>query len=162
LLDPNDTVRVAVVGAGAFGHNHLRVYRELERAGHKVQLAAVIDPNEAARKRAEADFGVRGFATIGECVAASGLRKTNTGVLPLRLAPLAQGQDDDGKIHAASVCVPTVDHTAAARELMAAGIDVLIEKPLAANLDEADAIAAAARETDRIVQVGHLERFNPA
>jgi len=67
-----------------------------------------------------------------------------------------------GKIHAASVCVPTLDHAATARELMACGVDVLIEKPLAASLEEADAIAAVARESGRVVQVGHLERFNPA
>jgi predicted dehydrogenase len=170
------TVRVAVVGAGVFGRNHLRVYRDLERAGHRIELAAVIDPNVTARKTAEADFGVRGFATIAECMAANishpthaqnarvngahgEKRRANTGVLPLRSA---QGQDDSGTIDAASVCVPTVDHAAAARELMACGVDVLIEKPLAANLQEADAIATAALESGGVVQVGHLERFNPA
>ncbi len=150
-----DTVRVAVVGAGVFGRNHLRVYRELERAGSTVELAAVIDPNEKARAKAEADFGVRGFATIAECMAASDRKKTNTGIL-------SSAQDDGLKIHAASVCVPTVDHRAAALELMAAGIDLLIEKPLAASESEADEIARTARELGRVVQVGHLERFNPA
>ena len=53
--------RVAVVGAGAFGWNHLRVYRELELAGYPVELVAVIDPNEAARTAAETQYGVRGF-----------------------------------------------------------------------------------------------------
>ena len=141
-LGQNDTLRVAVVGAGVFGRNHLRVYRELEQAGHRVELAAVIDPAEAARKRAEADFGVRGFATIAECMAWA-----NSSQKPL---------------HAASVCVPTMDHAAVACELMASGIDVLIEKPLAASLAEADRIATATKQTGRIVQVGHLERFNPA
>jgi predicted dehydrogenase len=174
-VGPGETMRVAVVGAGVFGRNHLRVYRELERAGHKVELAAVIDLNEAARRRAETDFGVRGFATIAECMTASlspthggkaavngppgEKRRANTGVLPLRSA---QGQDDSTRIHAASVCVPTVDHAAAARDLMSAGVDVLIEKPLAASLEEADEIAAAAHDSGRVVQVGHLERFNPA
>jgi predicted dehydrogenase len=156
-VGPGDTVRVAVVGGGVFGRNHLRVYRELERTGHKVELAAVIDPSEAARKRAEADFGVRGFATVAECMAASSSHPTHRDEAAMNGAP---GQW--GKIHAASVCVPTVDHGATARELMACGVDVLIEKPLAANLEEADAIASAAREMGRIVQVGHLERFNPA
>ena len=153
----NDAVRAAVVGAGTFGRNHLRVYRELERAGHKVELAAVIDPNEAARKRAEADFGVRGFATIAECMAASSPHPTHRDITATNGAPVQLG-----KIHAASVCVPTVDHAATARELTACGVDVLIEKPLAASLNEADAIAAAADESGRVVQVGHLERFNPA
>jgi predicted dehydrogenase len=129
-----------VVGAGVFGRNHLRVYRELEQAGYPVELAAVIEPNNAARVAAEAQFGVRGFASIEECVAST---KTE-------------------QIGAASVCVPTVHHAVCAESLMASGMDVLIEKPLAASLAEADQIAAAARKHGRIVQVGHLERFNPA
>jgi len=156
-----------VVGAGVFGRNHLRVWRELERAGKPVQLAAVVDPNESARKRAEAEFGVRGFASIAECMAASGPKKTDTGVPFDSAAPrseqaLRSAQDDGLKIHAASVCLPTVDHRATALELMAAGVDLLIEKPLAASLSEAEEIARTARELGRVVQVGHLERFNPA
>ncbi len=156
-MSVGETVRVAVVGAGVFGRNHLRVYRELERAGYKVELAAVIDPNEAARKRAEAEFGVRGFATIAECMAASNSYPTRPHRTHTDGAPR-----HPGKIHAASVCVPTVDHAATARELMECGVDVLIEKPLATSLDEVDGIAAVAREMGRMVQVGHLERFNPA
>jgi predicted dehydrogenase len=131
-----------VVGAGVFGRNHLRVYRELEQAGYAVELAAVVDPEAGARAQAEAEHGARGFATIAECMAWARAEKKWIG--------------------AASVCVPTVHHAACARELMAAGIDVLIEKPMAASLEEADAIVHAARELGRIVQVGHLERFNPA
>jgi predicted dehydrogenase len=136
-------VRAAVVGAGAFGQNHLRVYRELDQAGNPVELAAVIEPNDAARTAAEAKFGVRGFATIAALLA-------------------AQADGTQAPIQAASVCVPTVHHAACARELMAAGIDLLIEKPLAASLADAYEIAELARGHGRIVQVGHLERFNPA
>ena len=135
-------LRVAVVGAGAFGRNHLRVYRELEQAGFPVELVAVIDPNEAARAAAETQFGVRGFATIAECMQVA--------------------RADLKRVDAASVCVPTVHHAACARELMTAGIDLLIEKPLAPSLAEADEIVRLARELGRTVQVGHLERFNPA
>jgi predicted dehydrogenase len=130
-------VRVAVVGVGAFGRNHLRVYRELEQAGFPVALMAVVDPNEAARVAAEAQYGVRAFGTTAECLAA-------------------------GKVDAASVCVPTVHHAECARALMAAGVDLLIEKPLAASLEDADEIAGLSRRQGRVVQVGHLERFNPA
>ena len=166
-LTGDGPLRVMVVGAGVFGRNHLRVWRELERAGKPVQLAAVVDPNESARKRAEAEFGVRGFASIAECMAASGPKKTDTGVPFDSAAPrseqaLRSAQDDGLKIHAASVCLPTVDHRATALELMAAGVDLLIEKPLAASLSEAEEIARTARELGRVVQVGHLERFNPA
>jgi predicted dehydrogenase len=130
-------LRVAVVGAGAFGRNHLRVYRELEQAGAPVELAAVVDPNESARSAATAQYGIPGFASIDECLAAC-------------------------KLDAASLCVPTVHHAACARTLLASGVDLLIEKPIAASLAEADQIARLARELGRTVQVGHLERFNPA
>jgi predicted dehydrogenase len=58
--------------------------------------------------------------------------------------------------------VPTVHHRAAAEELIAAGVDVLIEKPIAPSLADADSILALAAKHGRLVQVGHLERFNPA
>ena len=65
-------------------------------------------------------------------------------------------------MNAASVAVPTVHHHAVAVELLDAGIDVLVEKPLAANLAEADDLIARAERGGRILQPGHLERFNPA
>ena len=65
-------------------------------------------------------------------------------------------------IHAASVAVPTARHLSASKTLIEAGIDVLIEKPLATSLSEADELIALAKEHGRIAQVGHLERFNPA
>jgi hypothetical protein len=66
---PSGTLRVVVVGAGAFGRNHLRVYRELEQAGYPVELAAVIDPDEAARSAAAAKYGIAGYESIPECMA---------------------------------------------------------------------------------------------
>ena len=126
-----------MVGAGAFGRNHLRVYRELEQAGATVELAAVVDPNEATRSAATAKYAIPGFASINECLAAC-------------------------KPDAASLCVPTVHHAECAGVLLAAGVDLLIEKPIAAGLAEADEIVRLARDLGRTVQVGHLERFNPA
>jgi predicted dehydrogenase len=131
-------LRVAVVGAGAFGRNHLRVYRELEQAGHDIQLAAVVDRNAAVASEAAAKFNVPGFDSIEACLA------------------------EVGQLDAASICVPTVHHASAAAALLAAGVDLLIEKPLAASLADADSILAFARSHGRIVQAGHLERFNPA
>jgi predicted dehydrogenase len=66
------------------------------------------------------------------------------------------------EVQAASVTVPTVHHLAVARDLMNAGVDLLIEKPLATSLAEADEIVKLAAARKRIAQVGHLERFNPA
>ncbi len=137
-MPPSHPLRVAVIGAGAFGRNHLRVFRELEQAGHPVQLAAVVDSNPAAAAEAAQNFAVPAFATIEACLA------------------------DAGPLHAASICVPTVHHAAVAEPLLAAGIDLLIEKPLAASLADADRILDLARSHNRILQTGHLERFNPA
>jgi predicted dehydrogenase len=131
-------LRVAVVGAGAFGRNHLRVYRELEQAGEAIQLAGVVDSNPAVAAEVAAKFNIPGFDSIEAYLAAV------------------------GELDAASICVPTVHHASAAAPLLAAGIDLLIEKPLAASLADADRILDLSRKHGRIVQAGHLERFNPA
>jgi len=68
----------------------------------------------------------------------------------------------DLKIDAATVAVPTVHHHAVAAQLLDAGLDLLVEKPLAASLAEADDLLARAARGGRILQPGHLERFNPA
>jgi predicted dehydrogenase len=130
-------LRVAVVGAGAFGRNHLRVYRELQESGAAVELAAVVDADARVAAEAGAAFGVAWFTSLEDCLA-------------------------DVELDAASVCVPTMHHAPAAEMLLAAGVDVLVEKPLAGSLADADRILGAARKSGRIVQVGHLERFNPA
>lgn len=131
-------LRIAVVGAGAFGRNHLRVYRELQDAGHDLQLVAVIDHDPAVAAEASAKFAIPAFDSIESCLSAV------------------------GSLDAASICVPTIHHATAAEPLLAAGVDLLIEKPLAANLADADRILELARMHSRIVQTGHLERFNPA
>lgn len=126
------------MGAGAFGRNHLRVLRELEDAGEPVRLVGVVDRDPGAVAAAAEKFSVPGFETIQECLAGC------------------------GGLDAASVCVPTMHHADAAETLLDAGADLLIEKPLAANLADADRILALAKQRGRIVQTGHLERFNPA
>lgn len=130
-------MRVAVAGAGAFGRNHLRVLHELEAAGAGIELAAVVEP-DAARAAEAASSGARVCSSIEEL--------------------LAIGEPLD----AAIVAVPTVKHHAVAGALLDAGLDLLVEKPLAANLDEADDLIARAERGGRILQPGHLERFNPA
>ena len=136
FLVNQEPLSVAVVGVGAFGKNHARVYRDLASEG--VTLAAVVDADLARAQAMTAEHGGQAFASVAELLS-SGL-----------------------KIHAASVAVPTVHHLATARQLMEAGVDVLIEKPLAFSLDQADELVALARQHGRIAQAGHLERFNPA
>ncbi len=128
-------IRVAVVGVGSFGRNHARVYHELEKQQQGVQLAAVVDANAAQAQAVAAQFGCKAFTRV---------------------------QDLFGLVDAVSVAVPTVHHLRVASALMEAGVDVLIEKPLASTLEEADALDAIAKANQRVVQVGHLERFNPA
>jgi len=67
-----------------------------------------------------------------------------------------------GQVDAVSIAVPTADHFKVARDFLAAGVDVLIEKPICATLAEADELIALARENHLVLQVGFVERFNPA
>src|SRR5712675_279638 len=71
-------------------------------------------------------------------------------------------QEMKGKVDAASVAVPTIAHAEVGCALMEMGIDVLVEKPMAKDLADADALLATAKKFSRILQVGHVERFNPA
>jgi predicted dehydrogenase len=131
-------LRLAVAGAGAFGKNHLRVYRELEAAGAGVALVAAVEPDSARAAETAAKYAISVYSTVGELLAA------------------------DQKLDAATVAVPTVYHHTVAMDLLEAGLDLLVEKPLAATLAEADELIARAEKGNRILQPGHLERFNPA
>ena len=132
-------LRVAVIGAGAFGRNHLRVYRELEQSNPDlVQLAALVEPDPTRRDHFATLYNIPAFASVDDLLAA------------------------DLTIHAASICVPTIHHATIAAQLLHANLDILIEKPFAATLAEADHLIALAAQHNRIVAIGHLERFNPA
>jgi predicted dehydrogenase len=76
--------------------------------------------------------------------------------------PLFNYRDLAGKVDLASVASPGVTHHEIARSLMESAIDVLLEKPMATTLEEAGELAEVAKRTGRILQIGHLERFNPA
>ncbi|HVH70090.1 MAG TPA: Gfo/Idh/MocA family oxidoreductase [Candidatus Dormibacteraeota bacterium] len=78
-------------------------------------------------------------------------------------APVLQSLEElQGSADAASVAVPTIAHAEVGCRLLEMGLDVLVEKPMAVDLAEADALLSAARQNGRILQVGHVERFNPA
>jgi predicted dehydrogenase len=128
---------VAVIGVGAFGRNHARVYRQLQQAG-SVRLVGVIDPDTARADAIAREFSCEAFGSVEQMLATH------------------------GEVQAASVAVPTVLHLEVARTLMEAGVDVLIEKPLAATLGDADEMLRVASAHKRVAQAGHLERFNPA
>jgi predicted dehydrogenase len=126
------------VGVGVFGRNHARVYKELEQQGEAVRLLGVVDPDLNRADAVASEFGCKGFSSVHQMLTTH------------------------SELQAASVAAPTVHHLEVARELMQAGVDVLIEKPLAATQAEAEQLVALAARHKRIAQVGHLERFNPA
>jgi len=124
-------IRVAVIGAGAFGREHARAYTEV--AGS--HLATVCDIDESRGRPVAERYGADFVSDYRELI---------------------------GQIEAASLTVPTESHHVVACDLLAAGIAVLVEKPIARTLDEANRIIEAAKRGGAVLQVGHLERFNPA
>jgi len=127
-----------VVGVGVFGRNHARVYKELEQQGEPVRLLGVVDPDTSRADAVAREFGCKAFGSVQQ------LLTTHS------------------EVQAATVAAPTGHHSSVAGQLIKSGVDVLIEKPLATTLAEGEELARLAAEHKRIVQVGHLERFNPA
>jgi predicted dehydrogenase len=137
LLSSESPINVAVVGAGAFGRNHARVYHDLEKAG-SVRLVGIVDPDTVRADAVAREFDCKAFGSVEQMLTTH------------------------SEVQAASVAVPTVLHLEVARALMEAGVDVLIEKPLASTQNEANELLLVANKHNRVAQVGHLERFNPA
>ena len=151
-------LQVAVCGAGSFGQNHIRVYRQLEQDGYPVHLAAIIDPVLAdvpAQSTSRPERGeVEGPASPSE-------PSPPQIFLSFEACLAAQAS---GKLHldAVSICTPTSEHATVAALALKANLHVLVEKPVTRTLAEADTLIALGRERNRVLQVGHLERFNPA
>ena len=103
-----------------------------------MRLVGVVDPDTARADAIAAEFGCKAFGSVEQMLTTH------------------------SEVQAASVAVPTVLHLEVAGALMEAGVDVLIEKPVAATLSEADELLRLALDHKRVAQVGHLERFNPA
>ena len=112
-----------------------RHHARVYREMENVELAGVFDQNAERAAQIAQEFQTRTFERL---------------------------EDLPGAVDAASVAVPTVAHRETGCELMEMGIDVLVEKPMTRTLREADELIAAAKTNGRILQVGHVERFNPA
>lgn len=127
-------LRTAVIGVGSLGKQHARLHADLAAEGTS-EFVAVCDLNEETARSISSE------------------RKTDwtTGWRELI-----------GRIDAASIAVPTEAHCEIACGLLEAGIHVLVEKPISRTLEEADRMIEAAKRGNAILQVGHLERFNPA
>lgn len=126
------TLRVAVVGAGSMGRNHARVLQTLP----SVEVTAVVDPDENAARAVGRLHGGKAYMSLADALASP--------------------------IDAAVVATPTQLHFDVARTLLGAGVHVLVEKPIAATLEQARELARVAERERRILAVGHVERFNPA
>jgi predicted dehydrogenase len=123
--------RIAVLGAGSFGKNHIRIIHE----ALGVNLSGILDADPARAAAVAEERGCPVFTTLEE---------------------VAQASD------AAVIATPTITHAEFGCRLMDLGCDVLVEKPIAHDEASGQALIDTAERTGRILQVGHLERFNPA
>jgi predicted dehydrogenase len=122
--------------AGVVGVGYLGKFHAEKYAAHPgVELVAVVDVDAERAATIAAELGVEALSAPRDLI---------------------------GRVDCASVSVPTRHHYAVAAELMEAGIDVLVEKPLTSTVAEGKALVELAVRCERVLQVGHLERFNPA
>ncbi len=125
--------RIAVIGLGNMGKHHARNYFEMDNA----DLIAVCDLNTELVNTTAKRFSCKAYYDYQEMLA-------------------------NEQIDAVSIAVPTSLHKEVAFYCLDKNIDVLIEKPLASTIADAESIIQKAKEKNRILQVGHVERFNPA
>ena len=128
------TLRTAVIGVGHLGRQHARIHASLASEG-ATKFVAVCDLDESVARSTGSE------------------RETDW---------TTNWRDLIGKVDAVSLAVPTESHCDLACELLTRGIHVLVEKPISRTLEEADRMIAAADSGNAVLQVGHLERFNPA
>ena len=127
--------KVGVAGVGAIGRNHARVMAEIAKASEgRIEFSAIYDVDQARAEELAAQFGT---------VAVSDLASFNA------------------QVDAATVAVPTTFHKEVGGFLLEHGKHVLVEKPISDSLDEAQWLVNKAQEKGLILQVGHIERFNP-
>ena len=129
MPSPNNPLRMAVVGTGAMGRNHVRILSTLPG----VELVGIHDPAPGAAEAVSKEHGAQAFESLDDLA---------------------------GRIDAAVVAVPTVAHADIGCKLLSRGVHVLVEKPIAQSLAEADRLLEA--QGDRILAVGHVEFYNPA
>jgi predicted dehydrogenase len=128
------TLRTAVIGVGHLGRQHARIHAALEKEG-RIQFVAVCDQRELTNWGIPEEKQIQVFCDWRELI---------------------------GRVDAVSLAVPTEVHCDIACALLEAGIHVLVEKPISRTLEEADSMISASVKGGAILQVGHIERFNPA
>lgn len=125
-------LRVGVIGTGAMGQHHIRIYSEM--AG--VELAGIADVDEKRAKALAKQFNTKAFTDYNDLFSLD--------------------------LDAVSVVVPTTLHKQVALDAMNSGTSVLVEKPIADTVGNADEIISEAKDAGLTLMVGHIERFNPA
>jgi predicted dehydrogenase len=128
------TLRTAVIGIGHLGRHHARIHAEIAAKGG-TEFISVSDINDDAARPIAEEWGTAWTSDWRSLI---------------------------GNVDAVSLAVPTESHSEIACELLEAGVHVLVEKPIARTLEEADRMIAAAEIGGALLQVGHAERFNPA
>ena len=126
-------MRVAVIGVGSMGFNHLRVYSELDG----VQLVGISDVSAERLETLKSRFQVPAYTDYRKLI-------------------------ENEKPDAISITVPTSEHEQVATFALRAGVNVLVEKPIASTVEEGQRLIDLAQEVDRKLMVGHIIRFNPA
>jgi predicted dehydrogenase len=126
-------MRAAVIGVGSMGTNHARVYSEL----NEVELVGVADANPEQAARVGLRMGAPGYGNVDALL-------------------------DEQRPDLVSIAVPTSEHLRVARQVIERGIHALVEKPIAATLDEARQMIHLAESHEIVLTIGHIERFNPA
>lgn len=126
-------MRVAVIGVGAMGRNHARVYNEMPN----VELVAVSDTDARRADEIARLHGARAYTDYRAML-------------------------DEARPDAVTIAVPTQNHYQVTLDALEAGCHVLVEKPIAATLEEGQRMIARAAELGRVLAVGHIERYNPA
>lgn len=127
------TLRTAVIGVGIMGRNHARVYSELP----DVELVGVADMDHDAATQVVTRYGGKAYADYIQLL-------------------------DKQRPDAVTIAVPTEDHLEVALQVIQRGIHLLIEKPIAYSVEQAQQIINAAQAANVVLTVGHIERFNPA
>ena len=126
-------VKVAVLGTGSLGQNHVRIYSELA-AGGQVELAGIFDTQPDTARKIAAKYNARIFNSVAEAAAAA---------------------------DALNIVTPTTTHFDLAKLLLQQGKHVLVEKPMTDNTAQAAELIQIAQQKNCVLQVGHVERFNP-
>jgi len=129
----SEKIRVAVLGVGSLGQHHARIYSELEKGG-QIYFAGVFDSNTDTADKIGAKHGVKIFKSISEA---------------------AENSD------ALNIATPTTTHFEIAKQLLAQGKHVLVEKPMTDDTAQASELVQLAQQKNLALQVGHVERFNP-